>query len=325
LKELVIRVPPPPEGTDLKFPEIFCKDIYLFDKLVARMRQGSEQEMTARQIEPAFKLEIERHYKRDMTMADTEGVREMVATYVTFDKLRRDGRDSVWTYVARNLSRPLALSFGAGWANVVVGNPPWVAFRHMSADLQKRFRELSNGERVYVGGTFATQNDLAALFTVRAAALYLRSGGLIAFVLPLAALSRGQFEKLRKGSFNSARIAWEEVWTMDDDVQPLFPVPSCVVFGRRRAIAKALPDKVRAYSGQLPTRDASEATADACLTVQKDAPKPAEGRFKGGSAYRKSFRQGATLVPRMLCLVERKSLGRLGGRSDRTLRCQPPH
>jgi hypothetical protein len=33
----------------------------------------------------------------------------MVATYVTFDKLRRDGRDSVWTYVARNLSRPLAL------------------------------------------------------------------------------------------------------------------------------------------------------------------------------------------------------------------------
>jgi hypothetical protein len=315
LRELVIRVPPPPEGTDLKFPEIFCKDIHLFDKLVARMRQGSEQKpkMTARQIETAFNLEIERHYKRDMTKAEAEGVREMVATYVTFDKLREDRRDSVWTYVARNLSRPLALSFGAGWANVVVGNPPWVAFRYMSADLQKRFRELANGERVYVGGKFATQNDLAALFTVRAASLYLRSGGRIAFVLPLAALSRGQFEKFRKGSFTSARIAWDEAWTMDDDVQPLFPVPSCVVFGRRRAIAKTLPDKVRAYSGQLPARDASEAVADAFLAVRENAPKPAEGRFKGGSTYRKSFRQGATLVPRMLCLVERKSLGRLGG------------
>ena len=313
LKELVIRVPPPPDGTDLKFPEIFCKDIHLFDKLVARMRQGSEQNMTARQIEPAFRLEVERHYKRDMTKAEAEGVREMAATYATFDDLCRQGRDSVWTYVARNLSRPLALSFGAGWANVVVGNPPWVAFRHMSADLQKRFRELASGERVYVGGKFATQSDLAALFTVRAASLYLRSGGRIAFVLPLAALSRGQFEKFRKGSFTSARIAWDEAWTMGDDVQPLFPVPSCVVFGRRRAIAKALPDKVRAYSGQLPTRDASEAVADAILTVRENAPKPAEGRFKGGSAYRKSFRQGATLVPRMLCLVERKSLGRLGG------------
>jgi hypothetical protein len=313
LKELVIRVPPPPEGADLKFPEIFCKDIHLFDKLVARMRQGSEQKpkMTARQMEQAFRLEVERHYKRDMTKAEADGVGEMVATYITFDKLREQRRDSVWTYVARNLSRPLALSFGAGWANVVVGNPPWVAFRHMSADLQKRFRELASGERVYVGGRFATQNDLAALFTVRAASLYLRSGGRIAFILPLAALTRGQFEKLRKGSFSSARIAWDEAWTMNDDVQPLFPVPSCVVFGRRRATAKALPDKVRAYSGQLPLRDASEAQAGAALTVQ-NAPKPAEGRFTGGSAYRKSFRQGATLVPRMLCLVERQRLGRLG-------------
>ncbi len=99
---------------------------------------------------------------------------------------------------------------------------------------------------------------------------------------------------------------------MNDDVQPLFPVPSCVLFGRRRATAKALPDTVRAYSGQLPMRDASEAMADAALTVHENAPKPAEGQFKGGSPYRKSFRQGATLVPRMLCLVERKTLGRLG-------------
>src|SRR5207344_310594 len=113
------------------------------------------------------------------------------------------GRDSVWTYVARNLSRPLALAFGAGWANVVVGNPPWVAFRHMSSDLQKRFRELAKGERVYIGGKFTTQNDLCALFVVRAVALYLRAGGRIAFVLPLAALTRGQFERLRSGSFHS--------------------------------------------------------------------------------------------------------------------------
>jgi predicted RNA methylase len=297
LKELVIRVPPPPEGTDLKFPEIFCKDIHLFDKLVAQMRQGSEQKMTARQIKQAFTLEVERHYKRDMTKAEGDGVHEMVATYATFDDLCRQGRDSVWTYVARNLSRPLALSFGAGWANVVVGNPPWVALRHMSADLQKRFRALATGERVYVGGKFATQNDLSALFTVRAASLYLRSGGRLAFVLPLAALTRGQFDKFRKGSFSSARIAWDEAWTMNDDVQPLFPVPSCVLFGRRRATAKALPDTVRAYSGQLPMRDASEIQADAALKVRKNAPKPAEGRFQGGHLTERVFVMGPLCIP----------------------------
>src|SRR5262249_51164587 len=129
----------------------------------------------------------------------------------------------------------------------------------------------------------------------------------------LAALTRGQFDALRKGSFSSARIAWDEAWTMDDSVQPLFPVPSCVVFGRRRAVSHAMPDTVRAYTGTLPMRDANETMADECLTVTENAPKPAEGQFSGGSAYRAAFHQGATLVPRMLCLVERRTVGRLGG------------
>jgi N-6 DNA Methylase len=312
LTELVIAVPPPPEAAQLKFPEIFCKDIGLFDKLVAQMREGSEQKLKKRQIETAFVRIIEQHYKRDILPTEKDAVGEMVATFAVFDDLRRHGRDSVWTYVARNLSRPLALAFGTGWANVVVGNPPWLAFRHMSGDLQKRFRELAKAERVYVGGKFATQNDLAALFTVRASALYLRSGGRIAFVLPLAALTRGQFELLRKGSFTSARIAWDEAWTMDDSVQPLFPVPSCVVFGRRRATSHAMPEMVRAYSGILPLRDAPESMAEECLATIENAPKPAEGRFEGGSAYREKFRNGATLYPRMLCIIERQAVGRLG-------------
>ncbi|MGE0062842.1 MAG: N-6 DNA methylase [Xanthobacteraceae bacterium] len=83
LKELVIRVPPPPESTELKFPEIFCKEIHLFDKLVARMRQGSEQKLAARQVEQAFNREIEQHYMRGMTEEETAGVRELVATYQT--------------------------------------------------------------------------------------------------------------------------------------------------------------------------------------------------------------------------------------------------
>lgn len=324
-KELVISVPDPPgtvksdngkigeQRTELKFPEIFCKEISLFDKLIAKMRQGSEQKLSERQIAPVFTLEVERHYKRDIARKEAEAIKELVATYVVFNELVRQGRDSVWTYVARNLSRPLALSFGAGWANVVVGNPPWVAFRHMSADLQKRFRELAKGERVYVGGKFATQNDLSALFTVRVTALYLRASGRIAFILPFAALTRGQFENLRGGSFWSAKIAWDEIWTMDDGVQPLFPVPSCVFLGRRRAMSKAVPELVRRYSGLLPFRDAPEEIADARLAVTENAAKPVEGIFSGGSAYRTAFRNGATLYPRVLCLVERKTVGRIGG------------
>jgi hypothetical protein len=282
-KELTIRIPPPPAGQgesgtpdaqgreQLDFPDTFCRDPALFDKAIERMRSGSEVGMTRTQIEAALHRITEQHYRADVTEEQQLAIKDLGKTYLTFDRLRHEGRDSVWAYVARNLSRPLAYSAADGWASIVVGNPPWVAYRHMSLDLQKRFKELAKGEKVHVGGKLATQSDLSALFTVRAAALYLRSGGRIAFVLPLAALTRGQFEKLRAGSFHSARIAWDEAWTMDESVQPLFPVPSCAVFGRRRAVARALPDIVRAYSGTLPFRDAPEEIADKYLKVRAGA------------------------------------------------------
>ena len=322
-KELTIRVPPPPAGEgasgtrdangreQLDFPDNFCRDPALFDMSIERMRSGSETGMTRAQIEAALFRITEQHYRADVTNEQKLAIKDLGKTYLTFDKLRREGRDSVWAYMARNLSRPLAFSSADGWASIVVGNPPWVAYRHMSTDLQKRFKELAKGERVHVGRV-PSQNDLCALFTVRAIALYLRSGGRIAFVLPLAALTRGQFEKLRSGSFDSARIQWDEAWTMDDSVQPLFPVPSCVVFGRRRATSKAMPKIVRAYSGTLPFRDAQESVADGCLTVICDAPALVTARHKGGSPYRTLFRNGATLFPRMLVFVERKTMGRLG-------------
>jgi SAM-dependent methyltransferase len=236
----------------------------------------------------------------------------------------RKGAISIPVHLGDALQGPAIRPFNDGGADVVIGNPPWLPFRHMSADLQQRFREMSKGEGTYAGGKFATQNDLCALFAARTAALHLRPGGRIAFVLPLAAVTRGQFEPLRAGSFSGARIDWEEAWIMDDRLQPLFPVPSCVMFGRRAAAASgprgaikgAIGEglkRVRAFAGHLPHRDADEEVADRHLTVTESAPIPAAGRFTGGSAYRSAFRQGATLVPRMLCLVERPSGGHPGG------------
>jgi SAM-dependent methyltransferase len=321
-RELVIRVPPPPAGegksgeTDasgreqLDFPDTFCRDPALFDKAIERMRTASLAGQTREQVEAGLIRDTEQHYKADLTAEQRLAITDLGKTYVTFDRLRREGRDTIWAYVARNLSRPLAFSAGGGWANVLVGNPPWVAYRHMSADLQKRFKELAKGEKVYVG-SIPSHNDLSALFVSRGSHLYLRPNGRLAFVLPLAALTRAQFEKFRTGRFGY-NIAWDEAWTMDDGLVPLFPVPSCVVFGRKRAIAKTMPNRVRAYSGSLPYRDAPEEVADDRLTVRENAPAPATAQREGGSAYRAAFRQGAILIPRSFVLVERKQSGRLG-------------
>lgn len=335
-KELTIRVPPPAAGDSqsgepngnggekLDFPEAFCREPALFDKAIEIMRESSERGLDRRQVEQGLTRMTDMHFaaiptassyrEPGLTPERVRAIADLGKTYEVFDRLRREGRDTVWAYVARNLSRPLFLSASGGWANVVVGNPPWVAFRHMSADLQKRFRELATAERVYVGGKLATQNDLAALFTVRAASLYLRSGGKLAFVLPLAALTRGQFEKFRTGIFDSVRLRYDETWTLDERVFPLFPVPACVIFTTKRRVGHQMHKliKRRSFAGTLPYRDAPEDIADASLTIDDNPGDPTEASFDGGSPYRKQFRQGATLVPRFLCFVERRSLGALG-------------
>jgi hypothetical protein len=81
---------------------------------------------------------------------------------------------------------------------------------------------------------------------------------------------------------------------MDDSVQPLFPIPSCAVFGRRRATSKPMPERVTAYSGTLPMR-APEALVDRliaqqCFSVALDAPKPSEALSSRGSICREAFR-----------------------------------
>ena len=88
----------------------------------------------------------------------------MRETYQRYDALRRADRNTIWAYVARNLSRPLYLSAEERRADVTVGNPPWLAFRYMSDDLQKRFRELARGENIYVGGKLETQKICLGCF-----------------------------------------------------------------------------------------------------------------------------------------------------------------
>lgn len=100
-------------------------------------------------------------------------------------------------------------------------------------------------------------------------------------------------------------------WTFPSDVQPLFPVPSCVLFAEGSNLPRPLPKKVTRHSGFLPTRDATPEMADECLNARADNW-PADTGVSA-SPYREKFRQGATLVPRRLVIVERlPASGRLG-------------
>ena len=291
------RLPP----ATLRFPTAVAADALLFDRLLDNMiRFGERLESPAN-----FAAWMEREVTA--SPADKLVLRE---TYGVMRRLQGEGRNHIWGYVARNLARPVWLASEAQKADVVLGNPPWVSYRYMSGAFKTRFRSECQAAGLWVGGKVATQQDLAGYFHLRAAALYLRQTGRMALVMPYAALSRQAWTPFRKGEVKRSgqvefRLRFTEGWTFGPAVQPLFPVPSCVLFAEVHdaSVTASLPDRVQAFTGTLPRRNANETEADAHLSAIT-APWPAEAADQGGSPYRRVFRNGATLFPRRLVLVE---------------------
>ena len=187
----------------------------------------------------------------------------------------------------------------------------------MKGEFQARFRKEARAARLWWSGRGTSANDLSAYFFARAALLYMRERGRVVLVMPYAAMSRQAYRHFREGIVGRLdreefRLRFTRAWTFDAGVQPLFPVPSCVLFAERQVGAgqARLPEEVEAFSGSLPRRDADEAEAEASLTSVLGRW-PSEASGEGGSSYRKRFRQGAILVPRRLTLVERVTTGTL--------------
>ncbi len=296
------------DAATLLFPAAVASDAGLFDRILNSMINLGARSETAADFAAWMEREI------SVSSGDRDVLRE---TYEVMSRLRNEGRDHIWGYIARNLARPVWLASEARKADVVIGNPPWVSFRYMSEEYQSRFREECLAARLWVGGKVATQQDLSGYFYMRAASLYMRRTGRIALVMPYAALSRQAYAKFRRGEAARSgdvefRLRFTAAWTFGPEVQPLFPVPSCVLFAEvhDRPRAAPLPVRVAAFAGTLPRRDADESEADSNLT-EMTAAWPTSAAIGTGSPYRRTFRNGATLVPRRLVLVEAAPTARM--------------
>ncbi len=306
-----------PGGPTLRFPFSITSDPQVFDNVIHRMLALSEQPQP--DAGPAvFEGWLTAHHK-GLGRGD---VGELSRTYDALRSLRKQRRDHIWGFVARNLTRPVGLSVPEQRPDVVVGNPPWLSYRYMSKEMQERFRDECLKRNLWTGGKVATHQDMSGYFFVRCAELYLRGDGLMAFVMPYASLDRKQFAGFRSGMYGKkngngvengvATLTFTGAWLFDENVQPLFPVPSCVLFARPvkgGESAGVRPDFVHSWSGVLPERNAVAAVVDKLEAEGRFARRsvrwPPEASDDEASTYRDRFRQGATVVPRMLFLVER--------------------
>jgi hypothetical protein len=294
-----VMLPVPGEGP-LHIPAGIAEDQAKFEPALRELTEGLETEASPEQVERRL---------AGLAEIDEQDAATLGRTFARLLELKRAGRNSIWPFVLRNLIRPIWLSRPDQRADVVIGNPPWVAYRHLSPEMKPRLKDACQGMGLWAGGVLATQQDLSALFWARAVERYLQPGGTIAFVLPYAALNRPAFAGLRRGAYGRASVRITAAWSLEL-VRPLFPTSACVLIGRRAASAP-LPVQVERFAGALPRRDATEAEADLNLR-RTPVDWPPMMTQEGASPYRDRFRNGASIYPRRFFLVEREHAGRLG-------------
>lgn len=307
--DVVVEVPG--GGGPLHIPAGFAENQEAFETGLDELNQGLARDATPQAVGAAL---------RRIQGAAPKDADRLAETYGRLRALYKAGRNGIWTFVFRNLVRPVWLSRPEQRAHVLVGNPPWIVYRHLSPAMKDRVRDGLRAHNLWIGGHLATQQDMWALFWARGAQRYLAKGGTIAFVVPFAALNAPVFAPLRQGRLGETRIrltnAWalEKVWPIFGSQTGVSTTSTCVIFGRQQ-MAEPPPAEIDRWEGHLPHRDAHEDEAAGCLTHTR-APWPRERTLIGASPYRQRFRNGASLFPRRFFLVEPEPVGRLGARRD---------
>jgi hypothetical protein len=297
------------------FPTRLLNDATSFDRLVEELAHRA----ATRAPGSAVPLLAATFSRFAVHPDDQEDVQK---TFATMCQLQDEGRNHVWSFYVRNLARPLWLSQKNNRVDCIVGNPPWLAYRFMTIEMQVAFREMSEERGLWAGASVATHQDLSGLFLTRAVELYLKPGGRFSLVMPLAALSRRQFAGLRTGHWETptggAKVVFGTPWDLHAVKPNLFRVPPSVLNGTRAdtsTLAISLPSEAEAWSGRLPGRNTSWVLAgphvtrtDAGVEVARDKPQ---------SPYHSRFMQGATFVPRFLLMVEDAPTSPIGVASGR--------
>jgi hypothetical protein len=312
--------PSQPEfGTQLNFPDRVVTDTGRFDQLVARLAKLA----TSRAPGPPYPS-LQETFQLFGIRLDEQPV--LGQTFENMCRLHDEGKDHIWGYYVRNLARPAWLSRSANQVDVLVGNPPWLYYRYMTGRQQASFRQMCEERGLWSGGVAATNQDLAALFVTRCIELYLKPGGQFGYVMPWAVLPRpGQDSRrphfgFRRGSYPTSagivKVAFTQTWDLHQVRPSFFPLPACVVLGRRQQAddsAVPLPEQAQSWAGRFATERATWIEAAPHISIlTAELPVPITRQ----SPYADKFRQGATVLPRFLFLVNPGRASPLGAVAD---------
>jgi len=308
------------DGKKVYFSQSLMANPVFYDEGIEAAKEYAENNRGKPISRDAFKNFLQaQHYE---VAQDEDAIKALFHITKTLKEFIEKNRDTIWTFILKNIYKPLFLK---GKFDFIIGNPPWLAFRYAEPGYQKFLKEqITKNYNLLSGrGELITHLELGTLFYLRTADLYLKEKGIIAFVLPRSIFTADQHDGLRQGKFTGIGLNFKEVWDFED-VEPLFNVPSCVLFAQKEESYQTVyPISGKIYKGKLERRNASLEEAQKSLSEDKVHfylhkrgkrsfwAQEKSLREEKESFYKGRFSQGASIVPRSLWFVEVKesSLG----------------
>lgn len=304
--------------SDLSFPDALLDDAAIFDQLVNDLADKSSRRKPNSAI-PSLKAVFQR-------LAIPKEYQETVEkTFKTMCHLHDEGRDHIWGYYIRNLARPLWLSKPGNQVDMIIGNPPWLAYSYMTAEMQNTFRSMSESRGLWAGAQLSPHQDLSALFVTRVCELYLKKGGHFALVLPNAAIDGEHYAGFRNGAYHGEHgflaLAFAPSWDLRRLRPHFFPRASSVVFGERLndpegVDADTVPqshtmtEDIEIWTGKIESVNVSWHVASTWLKRTEGKVRQLGESLK--SPYAPFFTQGATILPLFAFFVNPKASSSIG-------------
>jgi hypothetical protein len=219
------------DGLYLRIPRKIAEEPALADSSVEIIKEYAN--MTAKGEEAKEETFLNLIFQRIPALAEIDRSRAIAKVLYETSKamaqLIKLRRDTVWAFILKNIYKPLFLRNQK--FDVIIGNPPWISYRYVeSTDYQTFLKHLILQDYQLLPSARAeliTQLDLATLFFLRCSDLYMKKGGVIAFVMPRAVFVSDQHDAFRSGP-SKPGLRFSKFIDLEG-VEPLFKIPSCVI------------------------------------------------------------------------------------------------
>lgn len=308
------------DGNEIHLPEILLENSTMYDRAIELTREYAQffkgKEFTLEMFQNFLTV---RNFLNDNNKAVSQA---LFALANVLKQLIETERDTIWAFILKNIYKPLFLKRKFDF---IVGNPPWLTYRFVQQPEYQAFlkKQITDNYRLLTAhGELITHLELATLFFIRVADLYLKHGGTIVFVLPRSIFNADQHDRLRKRAFklsedSTQNLFWKQIWDCEN-VSPIFKIPTCVLLAYKGNIIDNDRSSISGeiLSGKLERKNASLVEAEKAVVVNDiefllhTKGKRSFWSIKTGeqsqaiSYYKSMFYQGATIVPRSFWFVQ---------------------